>query len=71
MITAANSPIRLNLHWSGPEAPTHMYWLSDDGQGEMDGGPIDPDHPIEPQMVAIAQEMMANGCDGSGQIGLT
>jgi len=67
-VAADVSPIALDLDWHGADDATHIWWTADDGQSDMDGGPIDPARSVESQMLAVAQEMVANGCDGSGKI---
>ena len=62
-----NDPIRLNLAWHSADDATHIEWASDDNQGWMDGGPIDPARSVGSQMQEIAKEMTDQGCYG-GQL---
>ena len=64
------SPIALDLSWSGVDDATHIEWVADDFQSDMDGGPIDPARPVELQMLDLARELVAQGHDGSGKIHL-
>ena len=64
----AQSTIEIDLSWNGCDDATHLYWVSEDGQGVIEGGTIDPSNKVESQALAFLAELMGQGHDGSGSI---
>ena len=65
------SPIRIDLSVHGDEGATHMWWISDDRQRDMDGGRIDGRKSLIEHGVLWARELVKQGHDGSGHIYFT
>jgi hypothetical protein len=62
------STIEIDLSWNGCDDATHLYWVSDDGQGVIEGGVIDTSKKVASQALAFSAELMDQGHDGSGRI---
>ena len=58
----------IDMHWSRGDDATHIEWVSDDMQSDMDMGAIDRSCSVEGQMELGWLELMQQGHDGSGKI---
>lgn len=70
MLTIENCPIAIDTAWRGTEDATCIYWISDDNQGSMPGGDLDPSRSVESQMLDFARELLEQGID-TGRISLS
>ena len=63
--------IPIDLSWHQVDDATHLQWISDDRQSEMQGPRLDPSASVEAQAEAFWVELLDQGHDGSGRIIMT
>ena len=67
----STNTIPIDLGWRGADDATHLQWISDYRQAEMEGPRLDPSASVEAQAEAFGVELLDQGHDGTGQIIMT